>query len=204
MANSNGWIRLHKRILRWEWFSDGKTLSVFIYLLLSANFTDGYLQNVPVKRGQVVTSYQRIAASTGISLSSARRAVENLVSTGEISYEATNKYSLITINKYEMYQDVSNFEQVGEQAEERAAEQHHKKKRNTLKENKEKKKENSKENSEQPKEQSEGQAEEQEYIPQYWERNIPKQYYGRFQTEDDWWEYVDQHRDEVEDATYGV
>lgn len=198
----NSWLRLYRRLLQWEWFTDSKTLHVFIYLLLAANFKDGYMKGQPVKRGQVVTSYFRIATSTGMSISSVRRAVDNLVSTGEITLETTNRYSMITVVKYDSYQDKyavfeHTTEQTDEHTSEHTTEQHHKKNRRRKKEEEKTPVSVKAEPKEQPKE-------DQHYIPEYWEREIPKVYWGRFQVEDDWWQYVEEHREEVEAVINGV
>ena len=40
-ATDNGWIKLHRNLLDWEWYSDIKVCRVFLHLLLTANFKDG-------------------------------------------------------------------------------------------------------------------------------------------------------------------
>ena len=36
----NGWIRLHKRFLQWEWLDKPEMVQLFLYLLLKANFAE--------------------------------------------------------------------------------------------------------------------------------------------------------------------
>ena len=199
--NDGTWLKLHRRIIQWEWFTDSKTLHVFIYLLLRANIKTGKMNGSTIRRGQVVTSYPRIAAATGMSVSSARRVIDNLVSTGEIISEPTNKYNLITIVKYETYQaHHREYERSNEQSDEQTTEQHHKNNKKNIR-----KKRDPETNHHAPKapiDLSELKTEEKPdvYIPQYFELNIPKQYFGRFETEDEWWEYVEKNREEVERA----
>ena len=38
------------------------------------------------------------------------------------------------------------------------------------------------------------------YVPQYWERDIPRVYWGQFLNEDEFYSYVEAHRDEVSAA----
>ena len=165
--NDNSWFKMYRKILSWEWFNDTKTLHVFIYLLCKANVNSNKFQGKTIKRGQLITSYSHIAEATGMSTMSARRAVANLVSTGEITTQQIRNYSLITITKYDTYQ----FEQGKEQGKEHQV----------------KKKE----------EDVEAEAD-GEYIPKWWEREIPEQAWGKFQTEEEWFSYVEKHRDEVE------
>ena len=100
----NGYVKLHRQFLEWEWHSDAKTVSVFLHLLLLARFEDGKWHGRQIKTGQVVTSYKSIAEETGISIQSARTVFNRLKSTGEITVETTNKFSLVTITKWELYQ----------------------------------------------------------------------------------------------------
>ena len=196
MSDNNSWLRLYRKMESWDWFTDSKTLHVFIYLLIRANYRDTMVKGRKILRGQVMTSYLRIATATGMSISSARRALDNLVSTGEITLDATNRYTVITIVKFDYYQDRNSiFEQTDEQAGEQTKEQHHKK-------NIRRKKEKSSAVSEsKPAQRATAEPKtESNYIPWYWERNIPEKYYGKFQTEDEWWAYVSDHQEEVEAA----
>ena len=47
----NGWIKLHRKILDWGWYSDINTRVVFIHLLLLANFDDRYYLGKKIKKG---------------------------------------------------------------------------------------------------------------------------------------------------------
>ena len=99
-----GWIKLHRKFVNWEWFSTTNMVHIFIYLLLSANHKDGKWKGVVVKRGQMITGRKKIAEDTGISEQSVRTCLDKLKSTNEIAIKVTNKYSIITILKYDDYQ----------------------------------------------------------------------------------------------------
>jgi len=47
-----GWVKIHRTLLEWEWFSDPNVLSIFLYLLLSANTKEGRWQGVDLQPGQ--------------------------------------------------------------------------------------------------------------------------------------------------------
>lgn len=51
----SGWIKLHRKITEWEWYSDANTFRVFMHLLLTANYEDKRWRNIDVKRGQIIT-----------------------------------------------------------------------------------------------------------------------------------------------------
>lgn len=99
-----GWICLYKKLINWEWYQDGNTCRLFIHLLLLANYEDKYWQGQLIKRGQLVTSIQHLSDGLNLSVRQIRTSLEKLKSTGEITSKATNKYTLVTIEKYEDYQ----------------------------------------------------------------------------------------------------
>lgn len=101
----NGWIRLHRKFLEWEWFKVDEMVKIFIFLLLSANHQDGKWQGIEIKRGQLITGINSIHQKTGISHQTIRTCLKRLEKTGEINKQSTNKYSIITICKYDEYQD---------------------------------------------------------------------------------------------------
>lgn len=102
--NDDGFIKIHRRMLKWEWFSDVNTTHLFIYLLLVANWEDKKWQGQIIKRGQVVTGLKKLSTSAGLSIQQTRTSLKKLVSTNEITIKSTNKYSVITIEKYGDYQ----------------------------------------------------------------------------------------------------
>jgi len=100
-----GWIKMHRSLLNWEWFSSPNALSVFMYLLLSVKHKDSKWRGIDVLSGQCIVSLNKIAADTGLTLQKVRTTLKKLESTGEIIRHATNKYSVITIVNWNLYQD---------------------------------------------------------------------------------------------------
>jgi len=99
-----GWIKLYRVLKEWEWYKDSHMVHLFIHLLLSANRQDGKWRGIEVKRGQLITGRIELSNETGISQRSIRTCIERLKSTNELTIKTTNKYSIITICKYEDYQ----------------------------------------------------------------------------------------------------
>ena len=99
-----GWIKLHRKIIEWQWYKDIPTRVLFEHLLLTANHKDNYFGNILVKKGQKLTSIRHLAEETGLSQQAVRTAVSKLKSTHEITQSSTHKYTLITIEKYDLYQ----------------------------------------------------------------------------------------------------
>lgn len=101
----SGYIRIHRSLLDWEWFTSGSVLRVWMYLLIKANWKDGRFRGEKIPRGSLITSYTRIAEGTGLSRPSVVRAIAKLKETGEIKVRNKHRYSHIFITRYEEYQD---------------------------------------------------------------------------------------------------
>ena len=104
----NGWIKLHRCFLDWEWFDRPNMVHLFLYLLLSANHADGKWHGIEVKRGQIITGISSINKATGISIQSIRTFLKCLQMSREINIKSTNKFTMITICNYDSYQDDNN------------------------------------------------------------------------------------------------
>ena len=101
---NQGWIKLHRALMDWEWYDDIITRGIFIHCLLRANHTDTNWRGIELKRGQFVTSLKHLAEENGISVQTLRTHLKRLKSTRELTIKSTNKNSIITVCKYESYQ----------------------------------------------------------------------------------------------------
>lgn len=99
-----GFIKLHRSILKWEWWQDENTRNVFLWLLLNANWEDSRFQGHEIPKGSLVTSYHKIAENLNISERNARTAINHLKSTGEVTVKVTRRFSIVTIENWEKYQ----------------------------------------------------------------------------------------------------
>ena len=100
----DSWIKLYDKMLEWQWYTDTIVKSVFIHCLLKANYADKKWQNIIIKRGQFTTSLATLSSELNLTQKQIRVAFEKLKSTNEIRVDVTNKYRIITICKYEDYQ----------------------------------------------------------------------------------------------------
>jgi hypothetical protein len=103
-----GWIKVFRSLLDWEWYKKPNMVHLFIHLLLSANHESKKWQGIEIKRGQLVTGRKSLSKATGISERSIRTCLEMLKTTSELTIKTTNKYSIITICKYEDYQELKS------------------------------------------------------------------------------------------------
>lgn len=103
-----GWIKIHRSFLTWEWFDKPEMVQVFVYLLLKANHDAKEWHGMTIERGQIVTSVAKIAQETRLSVRTVRTCLDRLKTTNEVTITTTTKFTLITISKYDTYQDGDN------------------------------------------------------------------------------------------------
>lgn len=104
MNGCDGWVKIHRRFLEWEWSHKPEMVSLFVHLLLMANHEDKQFQGQVIQRGSLVVSRHRLAKDTGISEQSVRTCLERLKSTSEITIKSTSQFTVLTIAKYDDYQ----------------------------------------------------------------------------------------------------
>jgi hypothetical protein len=112
----SGFISLDRALLGHWCAGEPEALSVWVRLLLDANFADkktmfnGAL--IEIKRGQLIFGYPSFSAKSGVSVAKLRRIIKTFEDDGMISRQKTNKYTLISITYYDKYQS-SNRQNAG-------------------------------------------------------------------------------------------
>jgi len=101
---ANGWVKLHNKITSWGWYSDANVFRVFMHLLLTANYQEKEWMGHKIKPGQTVIGLVSLSETLEISIQSLRTAINKLKSTNEITVQSTNRFSIITVLKWEDYQ----------------------------------------------------------------------------------------------------
>ena len=105
---NNGWIKIHRKLLEWEWYDEPNTFRLFIHLLLKANHKPKNYRGVNIETGQIMTGLNLLAEQTGLTVQKIRTALNNLKATSEITSKTTNKGTVIQIVKYSDYQIETN------------------------------------------------------------------------------------------------
>lgn len=104
----NGYIKLHRSVLDWEWYKNPNTFKVFIHLMLTVNREDHVYQGAVFQRGQRYYTCSEIATHNGLTIQQTRTALKHLQSTNEITIQTTPKGSIITVNNFGYYQETTN------------------------------------------------------------------------------------------------
>lgn len=109
------WMKLHYKMLDWEWIDSPETVALWVNLLLRAKQKTVRNKGVTCKRGQIVTSRSRLARECGLTVQKVRTNLSRLISTKQITVSSTNKSTIITICNFDTYQLQSPNEQPAEQ-----------------------------------------------------------------------------------------
>ena len=109
-----GWVKLHRKTLNSSVFQNEKLLKTFVWCLLKAShkkheFLHGR-QKVSLKPGQFITGRKRAGEELDMPPSTAWFYLNLLKDDSTIDIKSTNKYSLITLTNWGLYQsDGDNF-----------------------------------------------------------------------------------------------
>ena len=97
-------MKLYYSLLDWEWIKCPEMVCLWINLLLRASNTTRKERGMTIRRGQVVTSRSQLAKQCGISEQSVRTCITRLISSKQITISSTKQATIITICKFDKYQ----------------------------------------------------------------------------------------------------
>lgn len=106
VADLSTYVKMDRNLRFWRWFKSPKTVVVWVWLIMSANIEDHDFERETIHRGEVATSRKTISAATGLTEREVRTALSHLKATGEVSVRIRPKYQVISILRYNDYQDV--------------------------------------------------------------------------------------------------
>lgn len=126
----NGYIKLHRSILNWEWYGDTVTTMLFLHLLLTVNIKDSRWQGVNVPKGARICSLSILSEETGFSVKQIRGSLDKLERTHSVARTKFSKFSIISIENWSKFQGEGK-QQGSQRASNRASEgQQNKKNKN--------------------------------------------------------------------------
>jgi len=102
---NNGWVKLHRQLLDWEWYSDINVCRLFTHCLLKANHKPKKWKGIIIESGSFVGSRDILSAETGLTIQQIRTAIIKLKSTGELTIKTNNRFTLFSITCWDNYQD---------------------------------------------------------------------------------------------------
>jgi hypothetical protein len=112
---SEGWIKIHRKILLHPVFQDSELLHIFLYCLAKANHKPGRVLSpesatgeLTVERGQFIFGQRKAAKETGVNARTAHRKLVLLEKLGILSRSVSRRFTVVTVNNYSRYQDKPN------------------------------------------------------------------------------------------------
>ena len=99
-----GWIKLYRKLEKWEWYLDSHMVHLFIHMMFKANRETKQWQGITIERGQFISGRKTLSTETGISEQTIRTCIKRLKSTNELTNKTTNKYTVFTVVNYDLYQ----------------------------------------------------------------------------------------------------
>lgn len=107
-----GYIKLYRKIKENKYWLEPRKFSTFealLDLLLRATYKDIAFaigdQNLNLKAGQFVTSQVKLAEAWGCNRETVHRYLKRLKNDRQIDYKTSNKFTLITISNWNVYQN---------------------------------------------------------------------------------------------------
>lgn len=103
----NGFVKIYRSMLKWEWYDDINTKVVFLHLLLTVSIEDSKWHGIMVKRGSRVSSYTILAKETKLTERQVRTSISHLEMTGELTRHKHPNFTVFTVNNYDKFQQVT-------------------------------------------------------------------------------------------------
>lgn len=107
---NEGWISLHRKVMESTVWQNETVWRVWCWCLLKANHEVNKIpfngEDIIIKRGQFITGRAKaLKEMRHLTARSYRTCINYLKTTSRITIKATNKFSIITICKYDDYQN---------------------------------------------------------------------------------------------------
>lgn len=102
-----GWIKLHRSLKDWEWYSDINATRLLVHLLVSVNYEDKKWKGILIESGSMVLSWNSLSNSCGLSIQQCRTSMNKLKKSKEVTIKSTNKYQVVSLVKWKELQNES-------------------------------------------------------------------------------------------------
>lgn len=94
---NTGFIMLQRDLINWEWYTDVNVCKLFLHCLLRVNYSQKKWQGNVIDKGEFITSYDKLAVETGLTVSKVRTALAKLIDSNYLIVRTSTIHTKITI-----------------------------------------------------------------------------------------------------------
>lgn len=102
--DNGSYIKLHRKMLQWEWYDHDNTKILFLHLLLTASWKESRWHGITLQPGELIRTNENLGQELGKSIKQIRAALENLKRTGEVATRFESGIRIITVKNWDQYQ----------------------------------------------------------------------------------------------------
>lgn len=105
---NEGFIKLDRKLLKWEWKDDPYMVALWVEILLQANYQERKWHGKVFEPGSFPTSIKKLSQATGMSEKRVRTCLNRLESTNEIVTERAHYGTKIYVVKWALFQGLDD------------------------------------------------------------------------------------------------
>lgn len=105
-STKDGYLKLHRKMINWQWYREPNTKILFIHLMITASYKSSTYCGLNLKPGSRACTVKGLSDECGLTVKNIRTAIEHLKESGEInvSVNPMPKFMVITLNNWKEYQ----------------------------------------------------------------------------------------------------
>ncbi len=97
---NNGFVKLPKTILEWEWYDHPDVFRIYIHLLIKVNYAPARWRGMDILEGEHITSTAKLSEELNMSEFKVRESLSKLEKTGFLKKTTTNKFTKLKLLQY--------------------------------------------------------------------------------------------------------
>jgi hypothetical protein len=105
---NNGFVKLSRSILDWEWYDHPDVFRIYIHLLIKANYAPAKWRGIEIFEGEHITSISNLSKELFMSEFKVRASLSKLKNTFYIDVITTNKFTRLKLLKSVVFNNSSD------------------------------------------------------------------------------------------------
>lgn len=97
---NNGFVKLPRSILEWEWYDHPDVFRIYIHLLVKVNYAPARWRGMEILEGEHITSTGKLSKELNMSEFKVRESLIKLEKTGFLKKTTTNKFTKLKLLQY--------------------------------------------------------------------------------------------------------